>query len=66
MFKQYATKAYICGGNEIPYIITFCSRLSPLSCADFLEIWEPYTPGTMKTCPGQCRDCFTFTLDEGE
>jgi len=24
----------------------------PPSCADCLEIWEPQTPGTLKTCPG--------------
>jgi len=23
-----------------------------LSCADFLEIWEPQTPGTLRVCPG--------------
>jgi len=24
----------------------------PPSCADYLEIWEPQTPGTLKACPG--------------
>jgi len=24
----------------------------PLSCADFLEIWEPQPPGTLRACPG--------------
>jgi len=24
----------------------------PPSCADFLEIWEPQTPGTLRACPG--------------
>ena len=25
----------------------------PPSCADFLEIWKPQTPGTLMACPGQ-------------
>jgi len=24
----------------------------PPSCADFLEIWEPQSPGTLRVCPG--------------
>jgi len=24
----------------------------PLSCADFLEVWEPQPPGTLRPCPG--------------
>jgi len=24
-----------------------------------LEIWEPQPPGTLRTCPGLHRDCFT-------
>jgi len=24
----------------------------PLSRADFLEIWEPYPPRTLRVCPG--------------
>jgi len=24
----------------------------PTSCADFLEIWEPHPPGTLRACPG--------------
>jgi len=24
----------------------------PLSCADFLEIWETQSPGTLRACPG--------------
>jgi hypothetical protein len=24
----------------------------PPSCADFLEIWEPQPPGTLRACPG--------------
>jgi len=34
----------------------------PPSCADCLEIWEPYPPGTLRVCPGLSWDCFTFTL----
>jgi len=24
----------------------------PTSCADFLEIWEPHPPGTLRVSPG--------------
>jgi hypothetical protein len=24
----------------------------PASCADYLEIWEPQPPGTLRACPG--------------
>jgi len=24
----------------------------PHLCADYLEIWEPQTPGTLRACPG--------------
>jgi hypothetical protein len=30
----------------------------PPSCADFLEIWEPQSPGTLRACPW---DCLTYT-----
>ena len=30
----------------------------PPSCADCLEIWEP--TGTLRACPGLCRDCLTL------
>jgi len=31
-----------------------CVRLTTLqpSCADCLEIWEPYSPGTLRACLG--------------
>jgi len=32
----------------------------PPSCADCLEIRESHSLGTVWTCPGLCRDCFTF------
>jgi hypothetical protein len=32
----------------------------PPPCADCLEIWGPQPPGTLTTCPGLYRDCFTF------
>jgi len=33
----------------------------PPSWADYLEIWEPPSPGTPTASPGLYRDCFTFT-----
>jgi hypothetical protein len=40
-----------------------CLRLTtlPLACAKCHEIWEPEPPGTLRTCPGLYRDCFTYT-----
>jgi len=35
--------------------------MSPPSCADCLEIWEPQLPGTLRARPALFRDCFTFT-----
>jgi hypothetical protein len=32
----------------------------PPSYANFLELWEPRPPGTLRTCPDLYRDCFTF------
>ena len=32
------------------------------SCADCLEIRKPQLPGTLRTCPGLYRDCYTFYL----
>jgi len=29
-----------------------CLGLTTLSYADFLEIWEPQPPGTLRVCPG--------------
>jgi hypothetical protein len=39
-----------------------CVRLTPLQppCADWLGIWEPQPPGTLRGCPGVYRDCFAF------
>jgi hypothetical protein len=41
-----------------------CVQLTnlPISCADYLEIWEAELPGTLSTCPGMQWDCFTFTV----
>ena len=41
-----------------------CARLTtlPLSCADYLEIWEPQSPGTLRACPGLYRDFFTYSM----
>ena len=33
----------------------------PSSCDDYLEIWGPQPPGTLRGCPGLYRDCFVFT-----
>jgi len=33
----------------------------PPSCA-YCEIWEPKPLGTLRSCPGMYRDCFTFNL----
>ena len=38
------------------------TTVSP-SCADYLEIWEPQTPGTLRACPGLYGDYFTFFLN---
>jgi len=40
-----------------------CIQLTtlPPSCADFLEIWEPQPPGTLRACPDLYRDCFAVT-----
>ena len=50
---------YFLGGKGIQ-----CVGLTnlPPSHADCCEIWEPQPPGTLRTCPGLYRDCFTFTL----
>jgi len=34
----------------------------PPSCADCFEIWEPQPSGTLRACPGLCRDCLTINL----
>ena len=41
-----------------------CIRLTNLlpSYADYHEILEPEPPVTLRACPGQYRDCFTFDL----
>jgi len=33
-----------------------------ISCDDSLETCEPHTPGTLRACPGLCKDCLTFTF----
>ena len=39
-----------------------CVRLTnlPPSCADFLEIWKPQPPGTLRACTGLYKGCFTL------
>ena len=34
----------------------------PFSYADYLEIWKPQIPGTLRACRGLLWDCFTFTF----
>jgi hypothetical protein len=34
----------------------------PPPCADSFKILGPGPPGTLMTCPGLYRDCFTFTF----
>jgi hypothetical protein len=34
----------------------------PPSCTECLEIWEPQPAGTLWTCNGLYRDCFTIPL----
>jgi hypothetical protein len=34
----------------------------PPSCADFLKILEPQSPGTLRACQSLWWDCFTFTI----
>jgi len=33
----------------------------PSSRVEYLEIWGPLAPGTLRACPGLYVDCFTFT-----
>jgi len=37
---------------------------SPPSCANWLETWEPQTPGSLWACPVLYRDCFTVHSKE--
>jgi hypothetical protein len=37
----------------------------PPSCADWLEIWEPQPPGTLRACPGLSWDWFTLHIKIG-
>jgi hypothetical protein len=37
------------------------TTLPPL-CADWLEIWEPQPPGTLRACPGLQWDYFALTF----
>ena len=34
----------------------------PPSCAYWLDIWKPQTPGKLRACPGLYKYCLTFTL----
>jgi len=44
-------------GSQCVVLTTF-----PPSCVDCLEIWEPQPLGTLRTCRGLYRDCFTKQL----
>jgi hypothetical protein len=34
----------------------------PLTETEFLELWEPESPGTLRACPGRHRNFFTFII----
>jgi len=42
-------QVYFLGGKGGRYV---GMTTLPPSCSDFLEIWEPETPGTLRACPG--------------
>ena len=46
---EMSTRNISCGGKG-----SWCIGLTtlPPSCADCLEIWEPWPPGTLRACPG--------------
>jgi hypothetical protein len=46
-----------CKGDWCLGLTTF-----PPSYADYLEIWEPKLPGTLRAFPDLYRDIFTFTF----
>ena len=55
--NRHTYQEYFLGGKD-----GRCVRLTtlPPSCANFLEIWGPQTPGTLRACPSLYRDCFTL------
>ena len=55
--KKMSTRNIFWGGGK-------CGRcegltILPPPCADFLEIWEPQTPGNLRIIPGPYAECFT-------
>jgi hypothetical protein len=34
----------------------------PPSCADYLKVWLPRPPGTLRACPGVYSYCSTFAI----
>jgi len=43
--------------RNISWGVMAAGALPPL-CADYLEIWEPQLPRTLRACTGLYRDCF--------
>ena len=55
--KEMSTRNISWGGGK-------CGRcegltILPPPCADFLEIWEPQTPGNLRIIAGPYTECFT-------
>jgi hypothetical protein len=38
------------------------AKTLPPSGTDYLEIWEPHPPETLRVCPGLYRYYFNFTV----
>jgi hypothetical protein len=55
--KEYEEYFLGCKGDRCVGLTTL-----PPSYVEYYEIWEPQPPGTLRTCPGLYRDCFTILL----
>jgi len=55
--KKWVTAIFPWGGGGKGGRCVGLTTLPP-SCADCHEIWEPQRSGTLRACPGPCRDCF--------
>ena len=54
--REVRLAKYILGDKEGRWLVL--TNL-PLSYEDFLEIWKPQTPGTLRDSPGRYKHCFT-------